>query len=1830
MSLALTAAGGTWLPQVAAAAPAASPFAVATANAKVGNKPIEVLSERTEWAQTFANPNGTFTLIENASPQRVRRADGSWASIDTNLHREADGTLSPGAALGGMRFSGGGSRTPMASMTVNGRVMRLWWPGTLPAPVVEGSTATYPNVLKDVDLKVTAEASQFIHVFVIKNRAAAADPAVRKIKLRTTFDGLRLRNGRAGALEAVDPSGTVFFTGASPLMWDSSGDAAGAENAVEARQAPVATSFDASSLTLAPNTKLLTDPKAVFPLHIDPPWAPATGSRLHHTVVRKTFPDQSNYDRFTGLGSNDDTTGVLRSGYNNSSGSYTDRSMLQMDLSAVKNARIGYAKVTLTHAWSGAGCASSGKGYWTDMHSLPYGFDGSTTWNTLWNKNDWGWGPILASTDVVHRYGESCGTDRVGFDVTGEVANRAAAADPNLWVGLRGRCETCANMYWRRFKPDFQVEIQYNRPPNAPDVRKIDGKPCTTGAGRPWVTAVSPMPDAMFYQSDPDSPSYQNTLWTELNWWELGTSTVHTIAGVERTANSEQTIRLDGPLVDGKSYAWQARTSDSIETGQLSAVCEFSYDASPPNNAVAPTALVYNGTTLTGGPGIADTFTFNPPTTKPEEVVGYAYAFGNVGGANGVQVDSVDAARKASVSIAPPADGTVTLYVWAKDRAARYSASPATFTFLVKPGGQAAKWDFEGADPKLDKSPFALNPLAAATTTAGRSDRTELPNKALSLTGSNYAETTGSPVQTKANNAVVNVATNASFTVAAWVKINTAGATDQVAMAVNAGNTAGITLGYGGSEGKWVARMAEQNVVSPTVKSSVSSAAPVTGRWTHLAATYEGTSKVLTLYVNGVAQTAAAPLATVFNATGKLSIGAQWTGSAYGRNLTGAVDDVAFYNTIITPSTIGDLARPLPPKATQLTANPVTVGTSVQVKFDSYSDTNVTKFPYNVNVPIFNPPTTPEATATAAAATVTVAGTSLNPGSNTVYVKAKDAAGRLSDLSVLDITVVSLPSLVGYVFDEQGNAIGGATVTLNPGNRTTTSAGDGSFEFTSFPAGTYTLSAIYGTHCGLSGSTSITVTDDTGADLVLSPTVSDVYGYACAAAGAGSFVAGTASVALTGDNAVAQVSTPFTFNHYGKSVSTVWIDSNGVAYTVNPGVSNPVPVAIPNRSAPSGLIAPYWADLVLDGSSGVYTATTGSAPNRTFVIEWRNAALKSDTTKRLSFEALIGENGSVTYRYSGIDNATEAGIEAIVGMESEFGSAGTSYSSKESVLANTTEVVFAYPETPVPLPVYTISGTVTAAGVNAVGVTVTLDPLGLTAVTNASGYYHFDGLPEGNYHVTAQLCLSSGAASITLTGNTTQNFALAQVADSFGYTCTVRSQPFIPADQQVVQLAGDDFTTQIAFPFVVPLYGDFRSGATISTNGYLALDGSTDAFPGNHEAPIPSTSGPNGVIAPFWDDLIVDGSASVRTAVIGTAPNRQFIIEWRNVTHFDDQSVRFSFEVILGEDGEVSFAYAGGLDTDIEKGSSATVGLENLQGTSGRIVSYNQPILQEGEAVAFAYPGGVPTPTSTLSGSVRVNGAIVAGGVDLVLGPDRATTISDASGNYQFTNLFPGTYTVTAYYCGKSATGTLTIGASGTLPQLNVAAQASGAYTCSQATTAFIPGDTAFSLSGDDVFTQVSTPFPVSLYGQTTSSITVNSDGAIFMSPTSGINIDNHAVIPNVAVPNGFIAPFWDDFYLDGSSGMYTKTIGSAPNRKFVVEWRNATFYNVPGNPRVSVEVIFSENGQITFNYAGLDTLREGGSLAVLGLENSTGTAGFNLGYHVPALVSGRAITFTP
>src|SRR6476646_1003793 len=198
----------------------------------------------------------------------------------------------------------------------------------------------------------------------------------------------------------------------------------------------------------------------------------------------------------------------------------------------------------------------------------------------------------------------------------------------------------------------------------------------------------------------------------------------------------------------------------------------------------------------------------------------------------------------------------------------------------------------------------------------------------------------------------------------------------------------------------------------------------------------------------------------------------------------------------------------------------------------------------------------------------------------------------------------------------------------------------------------------------------------------------------------------------------------------------------------------------------------------------------------------------------------------------------------------------------------------------------------------------------------------------------------------------------------------------------------DDCATAITLPYPVSIYGQTFNSANVASNGSLDLTGTQAPFTHGCQV-LPSTLWSRAIF-PYQDDLRTDnlgwvgctgfpgGTCGVFTSVTGTAPNRQFNIEWRAV-HFADTTAAANFEVVLYE-SVTSFDVIYGATSD--SGLDETSGVQAGPGGPATTFSCGTATLTNGLKVTYtcAAGGASPTPTATPTGSP--SGCIINGSLD--------------------------------------------------------------------------------------------------------------------------------------------------------------------------------------------------------------------------------------------------------
>jgi hypothetical protein len=171
-----------------------------------------------------------------------------------------------------------------------------------------------------------------------------------------------------------------------------------------------------------------------------------------------------------------------------------------------------------------------------------------------------------------------------------------------------------------------------------------------------------------------------------------------------------------------------------------------------------------------------------------------------------------------------------------------------------------------------------------------------------------------------------------------------------------------------------------------------------------------------------------------------------------------------------------------------------------------------------------------------------------------------------------------------------------------------------------------------------------------------------------------------------------------------------------------------------------------------------------------------------------------------------------------------------------------------------------------------------------------------------------------------------------------------------------VTLGDEQLAGPINLGFSFPYYGQSFTTAYIDDNGYVQLGTPFYQMTYNN-VPIPDGVAPNGIIAPFWDDLDT-GTGIVRYKQFGSAPNRYWAAEWNAVPRYFSETDVMTFEVILHESGVIKFQY-GALSGVNSDGRSATIGIESPTGSNGVPYAYNQAgAVTNGQVIVFGPASG--------------------------------------------------------------------------------------------------------------------------------------------------------------------------------------------------------------------------------------------------------------------------------
>ncbi|MGK4579092.1 LamG domain-containing protein [Kitasatospora sp. HPMI-4] len=917
------AADGGVVTQPPVESSAQSPESAAVAEAKRTGKPVAVEAMRTETSDVVAQPDGKLIATEYLQPQRTRR-NGAWVDIDPTLHALPSGAVAPGAATSEVEFSGGGSGQPLVRMARAGRELKLSWPKALPKPVLDGATAEYRSILPDVDLKLTATATGFTQLVVVRTAEAAKNPELDQLRLGLQGDGLTIKTETNGSLSAVDKgAGGTVFRAPKPLMWDSSKgtepSGAASRSAVRAAasaaaddpaqpgvagrtaQVAVAVTPAQDAIVLTPNQSLLKDPSTVFPVMIDPSWD--TPHPAEWAGVSQYYSSQS-YWHFS---YNSDYVGQFGVGYCGDTSRCAPRDvqrvLYRMPTGQFAGKRILSATFFAQEVHSYDNCDDPHHPvelWWTS------GFDSGTNWNDTQRSGFW---ERLLQT-VNPTKGAGCGSGDVEFGASAVKSMVQQAADGGwdyLNLGLRAGNES--DLYgWQKFSANVGLRIQYNLPPRQAAMSELSMQPGSVCQNS--TVQVNKMPQITALASDPDGDPVAvqfSAAWDagdgagwKRRWWSTNNNGSETPTDF-KASGSLFSYTLPSSLPLNTRIAWDMRVWDGAQWGPTSSSgdatgCYFLVNTSTPDGPTVSasdypvTKDLSNSLAWSDGVGKYGAFTI---ASASKDVVKYQWGLDTSPSAANETATTGGAAR--TINVLPDKPGVHWLSLRSINAAGTASSQDETYYFAVRTGQpQRAGWTMDDR-PGSTTLAGSAGGFDATLGTGAKSGTTGHKGNALQFDGTadGYAQVQGGVLET-AN----------SYTVSAWVNLTD---NSRNRSAVSQGGQYIGAFSLGTRSGQWALQTSTRDDSTYAWQIATSTAPVTLNQWTHLAAVYDNKAKTITLYVNG---TPSAPVAapSAWSARNTFDLGRLRYRGDYTDPWKGQIDEVKLFDRALTTTEAAALA----------------------------------------------------------------------------------------------------------------------------------------------------------------------------------------------------------------------------------------------------------------------------------------------------------------------------------------------------------------------------------------------------------------------------------------------------------------------------------------------------------------------------------------------------------------------------------------------------------------------------------------------------------------------------------------------------------------------------------------------------------------------------------------------------------------------------------------------------------------------------------------------------------------------------------------------------------
>lgn len=189
--------------------------------------------------------------------------------------------------------------------------------------------------------------------------------------------------------------------------------------------------------------------------------------------------------------------------------------------------------------------------------------------------------------------------------------------------------------------------------------------------------------------------------------------------------------------------------------------------------------------------------------------------------------------------------------------------------------------------------------------------------------------------------------------------------------------------------------------------------------------------------------------------------------------------------------------------------------------------------------------------------------------------------------------------------------------------------------------------------------------------------------------------------------------------------------------------------------------------------------------------------------------------------------------------------------------------------------------------------------------------------------------------------------------DEYGYVWIDSDEPGGPTFDWIdisdigtpIYMSDDDNQGPFEMAFDFPFYGQMFSGIRLCSNGFLSFTSTSVDYSND---PIPGSSAPENLIAPFWEDIAPNNGGMI----YWYTDENMTVFSWVDVPAYDwgEGTGPFTFEVILYPNGKIKYQYL----EMYPPLASATVGIQDGTQSIGLQIAFDQSYIHDELAIQIS------------------------------------------------------------------------------------------------------------------------------------------------------------------------------------------------------------------------------------------------------------------------------------